>query len=191
MKLHEECRGTMNSTQISTLMIPVAEYVTVDENATLGEAFQKMEAFAKDKKSKKIHRDMLVTRKGKVVGKITIADILKAIEPAYRNIKPMNFQGGALNNKLAESIFRDFDLWSLSLEELCKRASVRTVKSFMPVPSTVDFIDENDSLEEALHKYLLKAEQPLLVRRGEEVVGALRLGDLFEYLRSVMSKASA
>ena len=56
----------------------------------------------------------------------------------------------------------------------------------MHVPGDADFIREKDSLELALHKYVMGVHQPLVVKEGDTVIGVLRFGDVFEVTRKAM-----
>ena len=42
---------------------------------------------------------------------------------------------------------------------------------------------EKESIEKALHLYVLGAHQPLIVKKEETVTGMLRFGDIFEVIR--------
>jgi len=47
----------------------------------------------------------------------------------------------------------------------------------------MEILQEEDSIEKALHLYVKGAHQPLIVQRENTVTGALRFGDIFEIVR--------
>jgi CBS domain-containing protein len=52
----------------------------------------------------------------------------------------------------------------------------------MHSPKQGEYIAENTGLDEAIHQMLLGRHNSLLVTRGEEIVGILRLTDVFAYV---------
>ena len=75
----------MKSYIVKDLMVPLSEYATVHDDATLYEAVLSLEkAQAEFDHSRYRHRAILVlNNKNKVIGKISQLDILKALEPKY------------------------------------------------------------------------------------------------------------
>ena len=78
----------MDQVKVRELMIPLAEYATVSQEATLYEAVKALkEAQAKYDKSEYKHRAVLVLDPGgKVVGKLSQNDIIRGLEPGYKKI---------------------------------------------------------------------------------------------------------
>lgn len=79
----------MSAKQLIDVMVPLSEYATVDEGATLVEAVQALEkaqeAFDRNRYH---HRAVLVLDGQKnVVGKLSQLDILGALEPKYELIE--------------------------------------------------------------------------------------------------------
>jgi CBS domain-containing protein len=76
----------MESILIKDLMVPLADYATVSEYATLSEAVLALKEAQKNfDQDRYRHRAVLVLDKsGKVVGKVSQIDALKALEPKYR-----------------------------------------------------------------------------------------------------------
>ena len=80
----------MENYTVKELMIPLSEYATVTEDATLYEAvlaLEKAQENFEDKHTRYRHRAILVLDKGdKVIGKLSQLDVLKALEPKYRDM---------------------------------------------------------------------------------------------------------
>ena len=49
----------------------------------------------------------------------------------------------------------------------------------MVTPSEGEYISEESSLDEAIHMLVMGNHQSLLVKKGDEITGILRLVDLF------------
>ena len=57
----------------------------------------------------------------------------------------------------------------------------------MHTPESVEYLEENDSLENALHKYVMDVHQPLIVKNEDGVVtGVLRFEDLYQVINENM-----
>ena len=81
----------MQSIKVGELMVPVAEYAAVSEEATLYDAVLALEeAQQKIKQEHQKYWSVLVLDKNqRVVGKIGRWDILMAIEPRYKRVKEL------------------------------------------------------------------------------------------------------
>ena len=75
----------MKNLHVKDLMIPLAEYATVSQDATLFDAIQALKkAQAKFDQNRYPHRAILVYDEDKkVVGKLSQMDIIKSLEPNY------------------------------------------------------------------------------------------------------------
>jgi hypothetical protein len=85
----------MKTVSIKELMVPLNEYATVSENATLADAIQALdhaqETFCQNKYR---HRAILVLDKNQQpMGKIGQIDALRALEPKYKEIQNQDTRG--------------------------------------------------------------------------------------------------
>ena len=78
---------------------------------------------------------------------------------------------------------QDFALWVEPSKTICERSGTSLVSEAVHIPEDNEYIQEQDSIERALHLYVMGAEQPLIVKDGDKVTGMLRFGDLFEVVR--------
>ena len=80
----------MKSYSVKELMVPLSEYATVKEDATLYEAVLALEEAQEnfeDKHTRYRHRAILMLDKnGDVVGKLSQHDVLRALEPKYQDM---------------------------------------------------------------------------------------------------------
>lgn len=180
----------MSEKQVIDLMVPISEYATVDENASLLEAVQTLEeaqeAFDKDRYR---HRAVLVldSKKKNVVGKLTQLDILRALEPKYEVMELGRF---GYSRKFMSTLLDKFQLWEEPLDEICKKAMKKNVKNFITPPTDGELIDENASMCDVIHQLVLGGHQSLLVTRSHKIIGVLRLTDVFHEI-SVMMQSCA
>ncbi|RPH52666.1 MAG: CBS domain-containing protein [Desulfobacteraceae bacterium] len=163
-------------------MVSLSEYATVSEDATLFEAVMTLEkAQEKYEQSLYPHRAILIyNKKNKITGKISQLDVLRALEPKYEKIiESRSLSRFGYSNKFLESIFNQYNLWENPLNDLCRKAGKLKVKNFMTIPAESEYITEDRNLDEAIHKFVMGNYQSLLVTREKEIVGILRLTDIF------------
>ncbi|MFH1156648.1 MAG: CBS domain-containing protein [Pseudomonadota bacterium] len=179
----------MKTFTVKELMVPLPEYATVSEDATLFDAVMALEkAQEAFNDTKYVHRAILILDKNRrVVGKISQLDALRALEPKYDKI----LDGPGLNRygfsqPFMKSLLKDYHLWNAPLREICKRAASIKIKKFMYTPGEGEFIDETANLDEAIHQLVIGSHQSLLVMKDTEITGILRLTDVFAAVFAVM-----
>lgn len=182
----------MKST-VKDLMVPLHEYATVSEEATLFEAVMALEAAQSEFDHNRYrHRAVLILdKKGKVVGKLSQLDILRAIEPKYDDMGdqiPLTRFG--YSRKFMSSLMEKFSLWDTPIQDICKKSMRLKVTSFMYVPSEGEFVEEDTTLTEALHHLVMGHHQSLLVTKGSDIVGILRLTDVFKEITQIVKECS-
>ena len=172
----------MQTILVKEMMVPLKDYATVSENATMCDAVLALEK-AQDEfdQSRYRHRAVLVYNdQNKIVGKISQLDLLKALEPKYNKV----FDTGALSRtgysldyikSLSHTGF-----WNKPLNDICRKAAGMQVKNFMYTPREGEFIEESAELNEAVHRLIVGQHHSLLVTRSKEIVGVLRLTDVFK-----------
>ena len=167
---------------VKEMMVPLSEYATVSESDSLADAVIALEESQKHfDPSRYRHRAILVLDdQGRVSGKIDQIDLLKALEPKYDTLQ--NRTGMAhlvFTKKFMESMLTSYSLWEKPMEEICSKGANRRLKDFMHVPAESEYIEEDASLDVAIHLLISQRFQSLLVTREGEVVGILRLTDVF------------
>ncbi len=166
------------------MMVPLEEYAAVSEEETLYEAIIVLER-AQEKLDRThysyLHRAILVFDSNKeVVGKISQLDVLKALEPKYGEMGDMRrISLAGFSPEFLNSLIERYSLCNRSFTDMCRRASDRKVKDFMYTPGEGEYVDENVSVCEAIHQLVMGHHQSLLVTRDEQIVGVLRLTDVF------------
>ncbi|HHE74663.1 MAG: CBS domain-containing protein [Deltaproteobacteria bacterium] len=172
----------MKEFKVVDLMVPLSEYATVSEDATLYEAVVELEKAQEEfDHTRYRHRAILVMdQDGKVVGKLTQLDALKALEPKYDEMLDRRRSHHlGFTKEFMKSMLVDQHLFASPLEDICRKAGEQNVKKHMRRPSDGEFIEENASLDVAIHQLVLGNHQSLLVLRQGTISGILRLTDVF------------
>jgi CBS domain-containing protein len=180
----------MKSILVKDLMVPLADYATVSDQATLGEAVAALKQAQQHFDQKRYrHRAVLVLdNTNNVVGKISQTDALKALEPKYRGLGDLQeleglfgFKGDAVRQMITEH-----GLWKKPIEDICRKAVNLKVKDIMHTPTEGEYVNEDASFNEAVHQLILGRHQSLLVTRANKIVGILRLTDVFHRVSELM-----
>lgn len=175
--------------RVKDIMVPLAEYATVSTEATLFEAVIALEEaqrnFGKDRYK---HRAILVyDEKKKIVGKLSQLDVLRSLEAGYSrigDIKAISHSG--FSQDLIKSLMEKYDLWQTPLEDICRKGYQIKVKAIMYTPGQGEYVDQDASLNEAIHQLIMGHHQSLLVTAGKDIVGILRLTDVFSQVTDAM-----
>jgi len=181
----------MQSIKIKDIMVPTSEYTTVSADATLYEAVKILgNAQAEFNQTKNKHRAILVLENdGRVVGKLSQIDVLRALEPGYRDISPTaEIKHWALSKETISKMMEDLQLWQRPLEDICKKSSRICVRDIMYTPAEGEYVNQQASLDEAIHQLVIGRHQSLLVIEDESVTGILRLTDVFNSLIQVINE---
>lgn len=181
----------MKKITIKDLMVPLEEYATVSEDATLSDAILSLEnAQQAFDHTKYRHRAILVLDKGnRPIGKISQIDALKALEPKYKEIYGEDTKSTFrhFSRMFLNSMLEHHRLFDGSLDDLRKKTAKIRVKDFMHTLSADDCLNENATLGEAIHILIMGHQQSLLVTRKNEIVGILRLTDVFSAVFQTLS----
>jgi len=179
----------METMKVKELMVPLEEYAVISEDTTLSEAVYALEeSRLKYDTHGYRHRAVLVKDvSGAIVGKLSQWDLLRSLEPKYKQIGDLkHFSGFGLSSEFLRSIIDRYELWQRPLDDLCRKASVLRVGDLVSSPGEGELIDAEASLNQAIHQLIIGHNQSLLVKSKEQVVGILRLSDVFGEIASRM-----
>ena len=145
--------------KVKDLMVPVYDYLRPD--SSLKEAVNLLRTAIRGKDKVGVMGLSVLDEKGKLVGMLSMTDILKAVYPSYMSMMNLG----------------EFT-WDGMLESLARQAGNRKVKDIMTSP--VVTVHEDDSLMECVD-HLLKnnvRRMPVMNKEGK-VVGMIYLRDIF------------
>jgi predicted transcriptional regulator len=158
--------------KVKELMTPVGDYRTLSTDATLGDVAAALEGGT--------HRDIfIVDGSGAFAGVLTMTDIITALEPNYKKLFKKDLDSDILSNRYVAEQFKEFNLWSDTLSNICARGVAIKVTDAMHVPEEDHYLDEDSDLEHGVHMYMVGTPQPLIVRRDGKITGVLRMSDVF------------
>jgi CBS domain-containing protein len=175
------------------IMVPLAEYATVSQDASLFEAVQALEkAQTRFDQNKYRHRAILVyNEQDKIVGKLSQMDVIRALEPKYKEMGDISkMSHWELSPAFIKSMMKSFDLWQTPLEDICRKAGQIKVKDIMYTPAAGEYVNRDTTLDQAIHQLIVGHHQSLLVTQEERVVGILRLTDVFHQVCKVIKECS-
>ena len=180
---------------VKDLMVPLSEYATVSDDATLSDAILALEKAQEEfDQSRYRHRAVLIYDKDhKIIGKLSQLDALKALEPKYKELQT---DGAArhlgFSTTYIQGMLNQFSLWATPLGDICKKGADRKVKEFMYTPTEGEYVREDASLDVAIHQLIIGHHQSLLVTdKSGEIVGVLRLSDVFAAVFHKLKECSA
>jgi CBS domain-containing protein len=175
---------TVKTYPVKDLMVPLSEYATVNEEASLYEAVLALEEAQEnfeDKHTRYRHRAILILDKaGQVIGKLSQLDVLRALEPKYQKL--MGGEGlhrFGFAKEFEKSTLEKYQLFAKPLDDICREAGEQNVREFMYTPTEGEYVSEDTSLDVAIHQLIVGHHQSLLVTRSKKIVGVLRLTDVF------------
>jgi CBS domain-containing protein len=168
---------------VKDLMVPLSEYATVSEDATLCDAMLALEkAQGEFDQTRYRHRAVLIYDKNqKIIGKLSQLDALKALEPKYKELQTDGTTRHlGFSTKYIQGMLDQFSLWATPLGDICKKGADRKVKDFMYTPTEGEYVLADASLDVAIHQLIIGHHQSLLVTdKAGKIVGVLRLSDVF------------
>jgi CBS domain-containing protein len=182
----------MEKISVREVMVPLADYATVRQDATLYDVILTLEeAQSKFKRTGYRHRAVLVLDEaGHVVGKLSQMDIIEALQPDFtKKWNELNLSRFGISEASVKSLIRKRGFWNQPLSQLCSAAGRQNVKDVMYIPKEGEYIHSDASLRAAVHLLIIGHRHSLLVTEGDDVVGVLRLTDVFALISDAMKKA--
>ena len=186
----------MKKMTVKDIMVPLDEYATIHQDATLFDAVLALEQAQKqycEPESQYKHRAILVfDDQKKVIGKLSQLDILRSLEPKYRQAldRDGRIMASGFSQDFLRTMVQQFALWDRPLSDICQKSTQMKAKDCMYVPKEGEYVKADDTLALAMHQLVMGHHQSLLVTRGEEIVGILRLVDVFNQILKSMKECN-
>jgi CBS domain-containing protein len=182
--------ASMSGYRLKDLMVRVGDYAAVRADASILEGILAL----KEAQRREIqddperHRDRAVLVKnsqGEVIGKLSMWSIIGCLEPNMNRV-----EGGVAASKAAsrvgsarvviEEIIESSHLWRRRLQNIANETQHLKIADLLHAPHEGELIDERASLEKAIHQLVAGHFMSLLVTKDGQIVGILRLVDVFE-----------
>jgi CBS domain-containing protein len=180
----------MKKKLVNELMVPLAKYASVSQEATLFEAVLALEkAQEKFDQSRYRHRAVLIydNDEENIVGKVSQLDVMRALEPKYEAMGiPGSLSRFGLTQRFQETMLEELRFWDKPMDDICRKASRIKIKEFMYTPSEGEYINDDTTLDRAINQLVMGHHQSLLVLKDDKIVGILRATDVFMEIVRVM-----
>lgn len=176
----------MKTILVKDLLIPLKDCAAIDAEASLSDAALALTQFqpeSAESPSGYSHPDVLVYGKGcKIFGKINQTDLLRGLEPRYNQPGAQGSRKttGGFSRNFLRSLIRRFSLWDKPLEEICRNAAQLRVKDCTELAQKGEYVEADDTLDVAVNQLVLGRQQSLLVTQNKQIIGILRLADVFQ-----------
>jgi Mg2+/Co2+ transporter CorC len=132
----------MKDILVKEAMISIANYVTVKKEDHLVEVLHAIER-KRQSEGGHAHRDAIVVdEKGQFVGKVTMIDIFRALEPNYKDVHHES-AGGTLTQSFVSEAVKDFKLWLEPAKTICQRGASVAVADIMHTPDKSEYLEES------------------------------------------------
>lgn len=172
----------MRTYTVKELMVPISEYATVPEGSTLFEAMLALEKAQEEFDQKQYHHRaiLILDEKGRVIGKLSQLGVLRALEPEDEDVEGIDeLSKFGFSQELVQGLRKERRLQGVPLKDLYVRTAGLKVEDFMQAPTEGEYVEQDASLDIAVHQLVLGNHLALLVTKAKEIVGILRLTDVF------------
>lgn len=177
----------MQKTMVRDFMVPVADFPRISDEASFSEAVAALEKnydeFVAGKAKQRI--TLVHDSRNRIVGKLTPMDVVRGLEPGYSKM-PVDISYSSFASTyqyVMEKAQEQTMLWSKPLDDLCRTAQNVKVKDFLRNPTEAQLLKADDSLNEALHRFVLGRHDSLFVTENEHLVGVLRFSDVYREIQ--------
>jgi predicted transcriptional regulator len=185
--------------KVKDLMTPKSEYPAVSQTDTLKDAVRELKKAERRfaEKGAQPPRAVLVLDKEKgVIGKLTHWDILRALEPKYKTMgEGAVLSHGGWSAAFLKSMVDNYGLLETPLNDACCEAAELKVEEVMTpvyeqeiIRQEKEIVEDEDYLREAIHLLLMGNLMTLFVRHKGQIVGVLRLSDVFDAVSNIFEE---
>jgi len=183
----------MKAIKVKDLMVPLDKYASISQDASLYEAILTLEEKHRhyDKKRYKYRAILVHDKNKKVVGMLTDLEVLSGLEPAYKEIGDVRSMAlSGMSQDFLKSLAENYQLWQKPLGDICGKALKIKVKDIDYTTTEGNFIEEDATLDQAIHQLIVGYHQNVLVTQegNNKIVGVLRLYDVFKKVASIIKR---
>ena len=181
---------------VKNLMVAKDKYATISADATLRDATlalyeAQLEELSQDPTRHRDRAVLAIDAQGEVYGKLAMLDVLRGLEPTHVRVVGARATSRAASRigsarYFIESMGKDAGLWNKPLTNLVEKASSVKVRQLVPAIAAGESVDEDASIDAALHQLIMGRFQSLFVTRNGNIIGILRLTDVYEEVSKLL-----
>ena len=183
----------MQNMKVKDFMRPVGDFPRISEEISFGEAVMALRKSDMEFQSGRGKQRILLVEnaEGAIVGKLSPMDVLSGLEPQFSvsAAEQRHLSYSSSFEHVMKNMFEQAMLWTQPLEELCAKAAGVKVKNFIRRPTEQQTVSAEDSLNVAVHRFVLGRHDALFVTRDKTLTGILRFSDVYRELGRVISTA--
>lgn len=180
----------MREYRVKDLMVPAKDYASISIDASIRDGILALE----EAQQRELHEDpgrhrdravLVLDQRGEIIGKLSMWSIIGCLEPSYGRPESgsrSSKSGARIGSAWAviTQMTESSHLWRSRLGSIADETTHLKIKNLLHAPREKELIDEDASLEKAIHQLVDKHYMSLLVTREGRIVGILRLVDVFE-----------
>jgi hypothetical protein len=188
----------MQSLTVKDLMVPKDKYAAISADATLRDAAlalyeAQLEELSQDPTRHRDRAVLAIDAYGEVYGKLAMLDVLRGLESRYDRVEGARASSRAASRigsarYVIESMGKDIGLWNKPLTNLVEKACSVKVRQLVPSIAAGESVDDDASIDVALHQLIMGRFQSLFVKRNGNIVGILRLTDVYEEISKLLRR---
>lgn len=169
---------------VKDLMVPRDAYATVSVDDSLRDVVLALRSAREHERQQHRDRDraVMVIWQAHIIGKLTMLDLIRSLGP--RRDQPKS--GASSLGPLIESMTKDFTLRQTPLPRLIEKACKLTVRDMLRPYGKDEIIASDAPLDKALHQFISGEYRSLLVTADDEIIGILRLVDVYEHISEMI-----
>ena len=171
----------MNKTRVRDLMTEVGAFPRISQELTFGEAVAALDRAQEDFSAGRVRQRIVLVEneQGRIVGKLSPMDVIQGLEPGYVGVIDTNKLHYHDVDYVVRTMQEQARLWVKPFDDLCGSARNLQVREFLRKPSESSILEAGDSLDAALHRFVIGRHDSLFVKEGEELVGLLCFSDVY------------
>ncbi|RQD64703.1 MAG: CBS domain-containing protein [Desulfonatronovibrio sp. MSAO_Bac4] len=174
--------------QVKDLMVGLDEFSVISDDSFFIDAHKALEKANEDFMSGRQKFRILLVQdvKGRIVGKLSPMDLVQGLEPKYADVIDPNRLKFKDALYVIKSMTTQKVLWDKPLDSLCQVAQNTRIREFLKFPAEGHKVKMNDSLDNALHLFVVARHDSLFVVEGSQLVGLLLFSDVYKYISDMI-----
>lgn len=178
----------MDTMKVRDLTSPVDQFPRISDQATFYEALLALEKSQEDFLAGRAKQRILLVEnsRGEIVGKLSPMDLIRGLEPNYSKIEDSKIISRFGLGYAVESMKEELRLWQKPLADLCRKAYDLKIEDVVKIPVPGRKVSVTETMDKAVHLFVMGGHDSLFVMEGEKIVGLLRFSDVYRTISDTM-----